>query len=292
MALLEAGLGAAAAVAGSAASAGIQSAGTKRAVKEAAKYNLAQWNRENEYNHPSQQMARLAEAGLNPNMLYGSSASGASGNAASSAPRMEPAQYRAPEFGEALSGLAAYSDFRVKQAQTDNLAKQNDVIVAQTLTEAAKAANLTQQTAESVLRTARSKFDLGLAESLRANSIDVAQQNLMNMRQNYKATGLDILLKGEEMKYKPLQRMSLQEQIKNLGQERQRTFYDTMLKKYEHELNLKGLTKSDSVILRQIANGLGTIPSRETFDDVLSKFTKNPKVHLKALWKFKNMAGF
>ena len=33
--------------------------------------NLAQWNRENEYNSPKEQMARLAAAGLNPNLVYG-----------------------------------------------------------------------------------------------------------------------------------------------------------------------------------------------------------------------------
>lgn len=32
--------------------------------------NLSQWNRENAYNHPSAQMARYREAGLNPNLIY------------------------------------------------------------------------------------------------------------------------------------------------------------------------------------------------------------------------------
>ena len=32
---------------------------------------LADWARVNEYNHPAQQMKRLKEAGLNPNMVYG-----------------------------------------------------------------------------------------------------------------------------------------------------------------------------------------------------------------------------
>ena len=33
------------------------------------KWNLEQWNRENEYNSPAQQMARLKAAGLNPDMI-------------------------------------------------------------------------------------------------------------------------------------------------------------------------------------------------------------------------------
>ena len=35
---------------------------------------LADWRMQNEYNHPSAQMARLREAGLNPNLVYGKGA--------------------------------------------------------------------------------------------------------------------------------------------------------------------------------------------------------------------------
>jgi len=35
---------------------------------------LEDWNRQNAYNHPSQQMQRLKEAGLNPNLVYGGGA--------------------------------------------------------------------------------------------------------------------------------------------------------------------------------------------------------------------------
>ena len=37
-------------------------------------WNLEQWNRENAYNLPTAQMARLKAAGLNPNLVYGSGA--------------------------------------------------------------------------------------------------------------------------------------------------------------------------------------------------------------------------
>lgn len=57
------------------------------------KWNLEQWNRENEYNSPTQQMARYREAGLNPALIYGSS--GNSGNANSS-PRAADISYTPP----------------------------------------------------------------------------------------------------------------------------------------------------------------------------------------------------
>ena len=43
--------------------------------------NIKFWNMQNQYNHPSQQMARLKAAGLNPNLVYGGSPSGTSGAA-------------------------------------------------------------------------------------------------------------------------------------------------------------------------------------------------------------------
>lgn len=48
-------------------------------------WNLAQWQRENEYNSPSAQKARLEAAGLNPDLMYGS---GGVMNTAASSPQM------------------------------------------------------------------------------------------------------------------------------------------------------------------------------------------------------------
>lgn len=57
--------------------------------KELAAYqnrmNVAQWQRENEYNSPENQMKRLQAAGLNPDLMY---QSGASGLTAASSPAM------------------------------------------------------------------------------------------------------------------------------------------------------------------------------------------------------------
>lgn len=57
------------------------------AVDKQNEYNLRMWNMQNEYNTPANQMKRYREAGLNPNLIYGSGQASA-GNA-SSAPTME-----------------------------------------------------------------------------------------------------------------------------------------------------------------------------------------------------------
>lgn len=54
--------------------------------------NLAQWERENEYNSPVNQMARLKEAGINPRMAFGDSAS----SQAASSPALVAGAMQAP----------------------------------------------------------------------------------------------------------------------------------------------------------------------------------------------------
>ncbi|QCS36431.1 minor capsid protein [Capybara microvirus Cap3_SP_374] len=65
-------------IVGTVASAGIgmlSNAQTNRYNQELARLqnqmNIDQWNRENVYNSPQAQMARMKEAGLNPNLIYG-----------------------------------------------------------------------------------------------------------------------------------------------------------------------------------------------------------------------------
>lgn len=84
-------LGAAATVVGS----GINAFSQNRTNKKSRKFQEEMWNKTNAYNHPKQQMQRLQEAGLNPNMVYGQSSSGATGQASMAS---NP-NYKAPEYG-------------------------------------------------------------------------------------------------------------------------------------------------------------------------------------------------
>lgn len=77
------------------------------------------WEMNNEYNHPSAQMARLREAGLNPNLVYGDSVSGATGMAGA-APK--PVRETAINVGDPIQSYQAYELFKL---QTDNLRANN-----------------------------------------------------------------------------------------------------------------------------------------------------------------------
>lgn len=90
--------------------------------------NKEAWNMQNAYNDPSAQMARLKAAGLNPNLIYGSSSGGAAGTADSigasqpSMPNIGPVNYG--EIG--ASALSQFQDYRLREAQIDQV-KQSTV---------------------------------------------------------------------------------------------------------------------------------------------------------------------
>ncbi|AXH75357.1 MAG: DNA pilot protein [Microviridae sp.] len=95
---------------------------TIKANKQMADYtyskDLEMWNRQNDYNSPTSQMARLKQGGLNPNLMY---SSGNVGNASSlpkyQAPRLEY-NYQSPGI---TKGIEQYQDLSMAKASIDNI---------------------------------------------------------------------------------------------------------------------------------------------------------------------------
>lgn len=129
---------------GAAASAGSQARANNmnlQIMREQNQWNLEQWQRENAYNLPSAQMARLKAAGLNPNMVY---ANGGAQTAAASSPRAAGTTYQAIDFG--LDGavnqaLNQYMQFRQYELQKDHLQYQNELLKYQAQTQQQEAFN-------------------------------------------------------------------------------------------------------------------------------------------------------
>lgn len=153
--------------------------------EKAYQRSLNMWNLQNEYNSPTQQMARIRAAGLNPNLVYGN---GVTGNSAGSTPQYEPAKFNAPTMqayrgwnlgiSDAISQFLAY---RTAKAQVDNMEAQNSLIRQQTATEATKQANIAAS-------TSRSEFDLNMAKELKDVSVSSAIAD-MNRKQAGAAQG-------------------------------------------------------------------------------------------------------
>lgn len=120
-----------------------------RANRELAEYSyskdLEQWNRQNEYNLPINQMRRYEDAGLNPNLIYGQ---GDNGNAKSSpsyptptmqGTRVEPVTAFADSFAQIGNAIGQFMNLKLTQAQIDSaksLADKNAADAARSRAEA------------------------------------------------------------------------------------------------------------------------------------------------------------
>ena len=108
----------------------------------------------NQYNHPLQQMARLKEAGLNPNLVYGKGAANTASqirpssmnNTSAVAPRLDPNAFQ--------GAIGSIAQLKVLGAQTDNLH--------------ASAQNQQARTLHERIKTLDSTFDYGIKKELKA----------------------------------------------------------------------------------------------------------------------------
>lgn len=132
--------------------------------------SLADWNMQNEYNSPKAQMQRFQEANLNPNLIYGQMTNAPTVRS-SDAKSFTPT---APQInGQAIMG--GYFDVQQRRAQIDLLEKQNTIAIQTAALQAAK-------TGETLAKTARSQFDLQMAQTLKNTSLQTAEANLKKLQ--------------------------------------------------------------------------------------------------------------
>lgn len=164
---------------------GIQAISTAIQNKKARKWALQDWNRQNEYNHPSAQMARLREAGLNPNLIYGSGTQAATGMASRGA---NPAQFQPQSFeiGSGISqavsgGLGAYYDTQVKEAQIDNLRQQNTLIINQAALAAQKSLESITNIEQKKAQSESTRWLTERSKGMYGTQLQVLEENLRNL---------------------------------------------------------------------------------------------------------------
>ena len=92
-----------------------------------AKRNFKMWQAMNEYNKPINQIARLKEAGLNPNLAYNSSGAANAGNATSSANAGNQAGYVSP-LNKVIDKLSAFAQLKSLMLDNENKKKQGKTI--------------------------------------------------------------------------------------------------------------------------------------------------------------------
>lgn len=223
--------------------------------------SLADWERQNLYNSPQSQMSRLKAAGLNPNLVYGTGA--VANNAV--APRSVDAQSWRPEatrydFSSIGQSAAMYYDVQMKEAQTDN-------VKAQTSLAAQEAALKAAQTAGIVQGTAKSKFELELAQSLRLNSIQMAEAQLkglqtstqVNLNADERAAAMNasnLQKAAEEILSIRLGRAKTESERQMILTQMANVRKDTELKQLDINLRRKGIMPGDNILFRVLARWL------------------------------------
>ena len=94
-------------------------------------FNLDMWNKNNEYNSPIEQLKRLKEAGINPNMLgsnpnESSSPVTTSAGSSSMASNSSGASYVAPSMSQSANMLTALGNYQNQVAQSRNINIKSD----------------------------------------------------------------------------------------------------------------------------------------------------------------------
>lgn len=241
--------------------------------------SVEMWNMQNQYNSPTAQMSRLRQAGLNPNLVYGS---GVTGNSAGSAPQYQPAKiqratmepYRGWNLG--LSDAASmYMAMRQNKAQVENMEAQNTLIKEQARTEGLRQGNI-------AMATARSGFDLDLARELKDVSVGraIAEKNLSEASAAGAWTGanqkvlqyeLDRTLFDNKIKLSNAEYSTAMEALRKLRQDNDiNAFRNTMERALGNSKDAVGIIRD--MITRLVVAGSGAIHGDDRFDRLF-----NPK---------------
>ena len=93
----------------------LQTQQNKKLAQYSFNKNVEMWKMQNEYNSPKNQMSRLSESGLNPNLMYGK---GTVGNA-QTMPQYQGLETTGQMFGQSIAGLQGLVDIENKRQELE-----------------------------------------------------------------------------------------------------------------------------------------------------------------------------
>lgn len=227
---------------------------------------LEDFTRGNEYNHPLQQMARLRQAGLNPNLVYGKGAETTAvqirGSQPGGTPLVAPKNdFRLQGLGHLFNeSLSTHQQIEQSQAQTDLLNKQASLAIKEgTLKDAT--------TAKTLQDTATSQFELKKAQELKDLVVEKAKlDNLQtkaetqyrvdeNERQKLSNTA-NVKKTLVEIETAKLQQAKTTQETEQIKQNLKLLQQDELVKQVEVELARVGVLKSDPLYYRLFMQSL------------------------------------
>lgn len=231
--------------AGSLGSSGLSNLGSRRAQKRANRANLFNWAIQNAYNHPSAQMSRLRDAGLNPNLIYGSSPQSASGNSSQIAPvKAEP--YNVENPLRELNNIVGAS--RTSQ-QVDNLRTQNTVLTQDAILRTFQAQNEAN-------KLPLTKAQGEIAKELTTTQLQALSADVKLREQQTIQAQLDNSFKSQALKDN-VKRIFYEAQ--NLKMSLEGKKLDNQLKRLERDLKELGIEKNDPWYFRVLGRTFNQI---------------------------------
>lgn len=237
---------------------------------------LADWQMQNEYNSPAQQMQRYRDAGLSPHLIYGQTNEAAPVRSAETPTGTDrAAQFDLSGVGQ---GALSYYDLRLKEAQTDNATKTNSILDQEKILKSIAAlAGLTD--------LEKKQFDLGIDKETRKQTIEARTlaveklgADISKAMADTQATTdendrraamqaptmlekLEAILTARANRAKTGdERNLIKQQIRNLRE-------DERIKKLDRTLKEVGVQPSDNFLIRllgRIAGNSGPIPGEES----------------------------
>lgn len=191
------------------------------------------------YNSPAQQMQRLRDAGLNPNLVYGN---GAVGNTSSKTP-----EYNAPHVqstidpGNPVEILSQYQNAQTQRLQQENLKQSATLIKAQAAKAKADAVVSGKRAGILSSEAVMKKIEASYAEELTKTQVNTAGQHLQNLIIQNRILQIEKDIKKEEL------------ELRKNGFTNTDPVYVRAMSKYWEEIMSYGLDEDD--LPRQLLDG-------------------------------------
>lgn len=201
--------------------------------------DLANWNRNNQYNSPQMQMQRFKEAGLNPHLIYGK---GTAGNAtAMRSPDIKP--YSRAEHKSVTAGIDAFGDFN----EFKNIQAQTKNTEAGTILTALQSVNQASETERNFGGEGNNKFTA---------SVDAAIAAARTAEYGTKKAKHDADIRGDDsnisLNTKTARIKIVKKTLANLELDRQGKVSDNAVKAFAAEMARLKIHPNDHMILREI----------------------------------------
>lgn len=231
-------------------------------AQQARGWALDDWNMQNEYNSPANQMQRYKAAGLNPHLIYGQSNEGAT-------VRSTPAADWAGEAPKvdlnAAPAINAYNETRLADASYNNALKQAAVLDQEAILKKAQITDTLASAQQKGVNTERAIFDLGIESELKPYSLEFRKGAVRKQEADTQFT------LNQDQRAQTQNAASLKQAVQTLLETQMRTSKMSVekdhIKKQIQLLDKDLQLKADEIELRKA----GLTPSSPTYQKVISK---------------------